>query len=115
MADGRNWTLRRELGIPEHEKLPETLIRRIARARVGETITNPTKVGKRRIHITKKLRDKAIWTLDLMERHERRHGTYHKRKHHKRHEHKKHHKKHEHRHKTGLERMGENLARAILG
>jgi len=105
MADGRNWSLRRELDIPETKPIPKTLLRKIAEAKVGSTIHNPTKTGKRRIHVTRKLRDKAIWTLVLEHVRERVHHKRHHRKHHKKRKkksHKRKKRKHHHRREEGI-------------
>ena len=57
--------LSRQLGIPEEKNIPKTLLRKIQRAKAGDTITNPTKTGKRRIKVTSLLERRAISALTL--------------------------------------------------
>ena len=44
--------LRRQLGIPRTQKIPVTLMRRIQEADTGDTVKNPTSVGRRRYKVT---------------------------------------------------------------
>ena len=57
--------LSRQLGIPEEKNIPVTLLNRIIKARPGEVIRNPTKVGKRRIRVTRLLERRAILARNL--------------------------------------------------
>ena len=57
--------LSRQLGIPERDRIPVTLLKKIKNAEIGETITNPTKTGKRKIKVTKKLKKRASLALTL--------------------------------------------------
>jgi len=57
--------LSRQLGIPKKERIPTTLLRKIKNAKVGTTITNPTKTGKRRIKVTRLLKKRAVLALTL--------------------------------------------------
>jgi len=52
--------LSRQLGIPVRENIPITLLEKIKRTPVGETIVNPTKTGKRRIRVTRLLKRRAV-------------------------------------------------------
>jgi len=70
----RNWIrhsikkkggLSRQLGIPEKENIPVTLLKKIKAAPVGSTVSNPTKTGKRKIKVTKKLKKRATLALTL--------------------------------------------------
>jgi len=63
----RPGALSRQLGIPVEENIPVTLLRKIARTPIGETITNPTKKGKRRIKVTRLLKKRAVLALTLKE------------------------------------------------
>lgn len=49
-----------ELGVPKDEKIPIKLLDRIIKSREGQTITNPTSVGKKQILITRKIEQRAI-------------------------------------------------------
>jgi len=57
--------LSRQLGIPIEENIPVTLLRAIAKARIGTTIKNPTKTGKRYIKVTRLLKRRAVLALTL--------------------------------------------------
>lgn len=63
--------LSRQLGIAEKKDIPMTLLNKIVRAKAGDTITNPTRTGKRRIHVTRLLERRAILarTLKRLPRH----------------------------------------------
>lgn len=52
--------LSRQLGIPEQQNIPMTLLAKIKRTEVGTRITNPTKTGKRRITVTSLLKKRAV-------------------------------------------------------
>jgi ribosomal protein S26 len=45
--------LRRQLGIPKDKNIPATLMRRILDADTGDTVKNPTKIGRSRYEVTK--------------------------------------------------------------
>lgn len=59
--------LSRQLGIPERENIPKSLLWRIRRARVGATITNPSPIGKRQVKVTRLLKRRAVLALKLKE------------------------------------------------
>ena len=58
-------TLHRQLGIPKGEKIPFSLLREIVDAKAGETIVNPSKVGKKKYKVTGLMEKKAILALNL--------------------------------------------------
>lgn len=57
--------LSKQLGIPEEDNIPITLLNKIIKAKVGDTITNPTKVGKKKIKVTRLLERRAILAKNL--------------------------------------------------
>ena len=57
--------LSRQLGIPIQKNIPFTLLEKIRHAKIGSTITNPTKTGKRRIKVTRLLKKRAVLALTL--------------------------------------------------
>ena len=57
--------LSRQLGIPIKKNIPISLLERIRNAKIGSTITNPTKTGKRRIKVTRLLKKRAVLALTL--------------------------------------------------
>ena len=58
-------TLHRQLDIPKDEKIPMTLLNRIIKAKAGDVIINPTKVGKSKIKVTRLLEERAILARNL--------------------------------------------------
>lgn len=57
--------LSRQLGIPEAEDIPVTLLKAIKKTTTGETVKNPTKSGKRSYKVTQKLKRRAVLALTL--------------------------------------------------
>ena len=57
--------LSRQLRIPEEENIPMSLLNKIISAKAGQTITNPTKTGKKRIKVTRLLERRAILSRTL--------------------------------------------------
>ena len=57
--------LSRQLGIPERENIPITLLEKIRKAPIGSTIRNPTTKGKRLIKVTRLLKKRAVLALTL--------------------------------------------------
>lgn len=57
--------LSRQLGIPIKQNIPMGLLNKIVGAKAGQTITNPTKTGDRRIKVTRLLERRAILARNL--------------------------------------------------
>jgi len=57
--------LHADLGIAKGTKIPMPLLNRIVGAKAGQTITNPSKVGKKRIKVTRKIEQRAILARNL--------------------------------------------------
>jgi hypothetical protein len=57
--------LSKQLGIAEKDKIPMTLLNKIIKAKAGQTISNPTKTGKRRIKVTRLLERRVILAKNL--------------------------------------------------
>ena len=57
--------LGRQLNIPIKKNIPVTLLDKIIGAKAGQTIINPTKVGKKRIKVTRILERRAILARTL--------------------------------------------------
>lgn len=57
--------IHKELGIPESTNLDraKTLLEAIREAKIGTTIKNPLKIGKREYHVTKLLKQNAVVVL----------------------------------------------------
>jgi len=55
----------RYLNIPDRKKIPKTLLKRLKNAKIGSTIKNPTKTGKQRIKVTKKLKQKVVFAWNI--------------------------------------------------
>lgn len=58
-------SLSRQLDIPIEKDIPITLLKKIAAAKAGQTIINPTKQGKKRIKVTRLLERRAIFAITL--------------------------------------------------
>ena len=57
--------LSRQLGISIEKDIPVSLLKKIVAAKPGQTIRNPTSLGKRRIKVTRTLERRAILALTL--------------------------------------------------
>jgi len=57
--------LSRQLDIPIEKDIPMRLLDKIVRAKAGDVITNPSKLGKRRIKVTHLLERRAILERNL--------------------------------------------------
>lgn len=57
--------LSRQLGIPEEENIPMNLLNKIIKAREGDTISNPSSIGKKRIKVTRLLEERSILARTL--------------------------------------------------
>ena len=58
-------TLHRQLGIPKDKKIPMELLNKIIAAKPGDTITNPTGVGRKKIRVTRVLEKRANLARNL--------------------------------------------------
>ena len=58
-------SLSHQLQIPVKENIPFTLLEKIKTTPIGKIIINPTKSGKRRIKVTKLLKQRAVLALNL--------------------------------------------------
>jgi len=65
LSKNRPGSLSRQLSIPIKDNIPKSLLNKIIRAKAGQTITNPTKSGKRRIKVTRLLERRAIFARTL--------------------------------------------------
>ena len=61
----RPGTLHRALEIPKETNIPVTLLNAIIKAKAGDTISNPTKTGKKKIKVTRQLESKAIFARNM--------------------------------------------------
>lgn len=57
--------LSRQLKIAEKSNIPKTLLNKIVGARAGQTISNPTQTGRKRIKVTRLLERRAILARNL--------------------------------------------------
>ena len=65
LAKRKKGALSRQLGIPEEENIPITLLKAIRDADIGKMVHNPTTKGKRRIKTTRLLKRRAVLALTL--------------------------------------------------
>lgn len=57
--------LHSQLGVPQKEKIPKTLLLKIKSAKKGSHIRNPTKSGDRSIAVTGLLKKRANFALNV--------------------------------------------------
>jgi len=57
--------LSHQLGIPVKDKIPTTLLERIVDVPIGSRVENPTEQGRRRFKVTRKLKQRALWALNV--------------------------------------------------
>jgi hypothetical protein len=57
--------LHEQLGVPKNQEIPITLEEKIVRAPVGSTIENPTTVGKKQIKVTKLVKSRSNFALNI--------------------------------------------------
>ena len=65
LKDSTKGKLRRELEIPKGRNIPFKLLDKIIDAEPGDTMKNPTEIGKRRIKVTERLEDRASFARVL--------------------------------------------------
>jgi len=61
----RGDALHKQLEIPANKFIPITLLKRIQDAQIGNVITNPTKTGKKKIKVTKTLKQRVAMVILL--------------------------------------------------
>ena len=64
-ATGKKGSLSRQMGIPEKDNIPITLLEKIRIAKIGSKIKNPTKCGKKEYKVTRLLKRRAVMALNL--------------------------------------------------
>jgi len=57
--------LHKDLNIQKNQKIPMSLLNAIIKAKAGQIITNPTKIGKKKIKVTRKIEQRAIFAKNL--------------------------------------------------
>lgn len=55
----------KQLGVPLKQKIPKTLVKKIVSAKIGKTISNPTKTGNKNIKVTKLVKQRANFVLNV--------------------------------------------------
>lgn len=58
-------TLSRQLGIPIKKNIPNKLLNKISRTKIGKTISNPSSLGKRKLRVTRTLKKRAVLAKTL--------------------------------------------------
>ncbi|MEX0932807.1 MAG: hypothetical protein WDZ77_01780 [Candidatus Pacearchaeota archaeon] len=58
-------TLHKQLGISLDKKIPISLLNKIIASKPGDTITNPSRLGKKKIKVTKLLEKRANLAKNL--------------------------------------------------
>jgi hypothetical protein len=57
--------LHADLGVPKGANILMSLLNKIISAKAGQIITNPSKVGKKKIKVTRKIEQRAILARNL--------------------------------------------------
>jgi hypothetical protein len=57
--------LHRMLGIPPSMTIPFTWLEEIRKTEIGRRVQNPTKIGFRSVKVTRLLKKRAVWALNL--------------------------------------------------
>lgn len=52
--------LSRQLGIPEKKNIPVSWLSKIIKAKIGATVKNPTRSGKKKVKVTRLLKRRAV-------------------------------------------------------
>jgi len=68
-ALSRRGSLHKSLDIPKEKKIPMQLLNAIIKAKAGDTIKNPTSVGKKIIKVTRRLERRSILARNLKNMH----------------------------------------------
>lgn len=55
----------KQLGIPAEERIPKTLVQKIVRTPIGEKVRNPTKTGRRSMKVTRLMKQRANFALNV--------------------------------------------------
>ena len=61
----RKDALRKQLKIPKGKRIPMTLLDKIISAKAGQSIKNPTKIGVKKIKVTRLLEHRSILARNL--------------------------------------------------
>ena len=61
----RKDALRKQLKIPKGKRIPMTLLDKIISAKAGQSIKNPTKIGIKKIKVTRLLEHRSILARNL--------------------------------------------------
>jgi hypothetical protein len=62
---GNEGKLHSQLEISKSQKIPKTLLQSIVKAKAGETVHNPTAIGKKRIRVTRLLEQRSQFALNV--------------------------------------------------
>lgn len=63
--ESRKDALRKQLKIPKGKRIPMTLLDKIISAKAGQSIKNPTKIGVKKIKVTRLLEHRSILARNL--------------------------------------------------
>lgn len=58
-------SLHRQLQVPEKERIPKSLLRKIQAAETGDRVRNPTRTGRRSMTVTTLLKRRAAFALNV--------------------------------------------------
>ena len=58
-------SLHRQLQVPQKERIPKSLLKKIQAAERGDKVRNPTKTGKKSIEVTTLLKRRTAFALNV--------------------------------------------------
>jgi hypothetical protein len=58
-------SLHRQLQVPQKERIPKSLLKKIQAAETGDKVRNPTKTGKKSIEVTTLLKRRTAFALNV--------------------------------------------------
>lgn len=64
-ANFKKGALKKQLGIPETENVPLTLLKKLREAKIGSIVKNPTKIGRKFITVTTLLKRRVIPAITM--------------------------------------------------
>jgi len=65
VKSGEKGRFHKQLGINPKKRIPKTLVQKIMVSEIGDTIINPTETGKKKLKVTKLLKQRANFALNV--------------------------------------------------
>lgn len=55
----------KQLGVPVKQRIPKTLVKEIVETPIGKKVRNPTKIGKKSMKVTRLMKQRAVFALNV--------------------------------------------------